>query len=131
MMTVLGCVAFQHNVWLVLLAVVVCALGCWAVTGLFGRVLLTLGAQRLGWQFLTAIAAGSTIWCTHFVGMLSYQPDAPISFDPILTIVSSLLAVLGAGVGLAAATVSPRRWAPILGGVLLGLSIAAMHYCGM
>ncbi len=131
MMTVLNCEAFQHNVWLVLLAALVCALGCWAVTGLFGRVLLTVGAQRRGWQFLTAIAAGSTIWCTHFVGILSYQPDVPISFDPILTIVSSLLAVLGSGVGIAVATASPRREAPIVGGALLGLSIAAMHYCGM
>jgi diguanylate cyclase len=126
-----GCVAFGHNLWLVLVAAGVCVVGCWVFLGLFERALQAEGRQRAGWQILAAISAGASIWCTHFVAMLAYDSGAPVSYEPRLTIASALVATFGAALALMTATAGrSRAWAPI-GGALLGLSIGAMHYSGM
>jgi len=131
MTAVLGCIFFQHDIRLVLVAAIVCATGCWAITSLFQRAIGTTGLQRAGWHFLTALAAGSSIWCTHFVAVLAYEPGVPVGFDPVLTIVSLLIAVVGAGFGFVVAASGLTRWAPIFGGGLVGVAISAMHYTGM
>jgi len=131
MTAVLGCIFFQHDIWLVLVAAIVCATGCWAVTRLFQRAIGTTGLQRAGWHFLTALGAGSSIWCTHFVAILAYEPGAPVGFDPVQTIVSLLIAVAGAGFGFVVAASGVTRLAPIFGGGIVGLAISAMHYTGM
>jgi diguanylate cyclase (GGDEF)-like protein len=127
----LGCIYFQHDIWLVLVAAIVCATGCWAITRLFQRAIRTTGLQRAGWHFLTALAAGSSIWCTHFVAILAYEPGVPVGFDPVLTVVSLLIAVAGAGFGFLVAASGLTRWTPLFGGAVVGLAISAMHYTGM
>ena len=131
MVSVFECVAGQHNIWLVLVAALVCIAGAWTILRLFQRAQATKGAQSIGWHFLTAVAAGSSIWCTHFIGVLAYKSTAPVTFDPVLTILSLLIAIGGAAPGfvLAARGKSPRTSA--MGGGIIGLAIAAMHYTGM
>jgi diguanylate cyclase (GGDEF)-like protein len=131
MTAVLGCIFFQHDFKLVLVAAIVCATGCWAITRLFQRAIGTTGLQRTGWHFLTALAAGSSIWCTHFVAILAYEPGAPVGFDPVLTAVSLLIAVVGAGLGFIVAASGLTRLAPIFGGGIVGVAVSAMHYTGM
>ena len=131
MMTILDCVVDMHNFWLVVVAALVCASGSWAILCLFERASRTAGLQRAGWHFLTAVAAGAAIWCTHFIAMLAYQPGAPVSFDPLMTIVSLLVAIVGAGAGFVLAASGARRYAPALGGAIVGMAIAVMHYTGM
>ena len=131
MMLVVGCITQRHNLWLVLLAAVVCIAGSWAVIRLFHRARETAGLQRIGWHFLAAVAAGAAIWCTHFIAMLGYRPGVPVSLDPILTVASLIIAVGGAAVGFVVATASVGRLAPAVGGGIVGLAISAMHYTGM
>ncbi len=130
-MRVITCIATEHNLWLVLLAAVMCVTGCWVTMGLFERARKTLGLQMRGWLFLTAVAAGSSVWCTHFIAMLAYQPGVPITFDPFMTMLSLVFAITGAGAGLAMASNVKHRFAPELGGAMVGLAVAAMHYTGM
>ncbi|MDF1609553.1 EAL domain-containing protein [Hoeflea sp. YIM 152468] len=131
MMTVVTCIVEDHNIWLVLVAAFVCASGSWAVICLFERASRTAGLQRAGWHFLAAVAAGAAIWCTHFIAMLAYQPGAPVSLDPVLTMVSLLVAIGGAGCGFIVAASGLTRFAPVLGGASVGMAIAVMHYTGM
>ncbi|MBB3454520.1 diguanylate cyclase (GGDEF)-like protein [Rhizobium sp. BK313] len=131
MMTVLGCIVGKHNIWLVLVAAVVCIAGSWVIIRLFDRAASTTGAQRIGWHLLTTVAAGSAIWCTHFIAMLAYYPDVPVSFDPVMTIVSLLIAMVGVQLGLIVAASGLTRLAPAVGGGIVGLAIVAMHYTGM
>lgn len=130
-MRVISCIATEHNLWLVLLAALMCVTGCWVTIGLFDRSRKTTGVQMKGWLFLTAVAAGSSIWCTHFIAMLAYQPGAPITFDPVLTMASLVIAIVGTGLGFTLASGKSRRLAPEWGGVVVGLAISAMHYTGM
>ncbi|PHR19052.1 MAG: bifunctional diguanylate cyclase/phosphodiesterase [Hoeflea sp.] len=131
MITILGCVINEHNIWLVLVAAIVCASGSWAVICLFERAARTDGLQRAGWHFLSAVAAGAAIWCTHFIAMLAYEPGAPVTFDPVMTMLSLLIAIAGAGAGFIVAAGGSIRFAPAFGGAIVGMAIAVMHYTGM
>ncbi|MFS8112314.1 EAL domain-containing protein [Rhizobium jaguaris] len=130
-MTVLGCIAGKHNIWLVIVAAVVCIAGSWVIIRLFDRAAGTTGAQRIGWHLLTTVAAGSAIWCTHFIAILAYHPDVPVSFDPVMTIMSLLIAMVGVQLGLVVAASGLTQLAPAVGGGIVGLAIVAMHYTGM
>lgn len=71
--------------------------------------------------------AGVAIWCTHF----GYDAGVPIGFDPAMTVVSLLIAVIGSTIGFVLAGSRWTRFTPTLGGAIVGLAIAAMHYTGM
>jgi len=131
MYTVLGCIAFEHDLILVAIAALVCCAGSWATVRLFRRAAATTAAERLAWLVLSAVVAGSSIWCTHFIAMLGYHPGVPIAFDPVLTIISLLVAITGAVFGFAVAACPFSRLAPTIGGAAVGLAIVTMHYTGM
>ncbi|WP_229726536.1 putative bifunctional diguanylate cyclase/phosphodiesterase [Sphingomonas alpina] len=125
------CIAREHDPWLVMLAVFVCCTGAFAIVQMFNRAQGTAGMQRFGWLFLTSVGAGATIWCTHFVAMLAYKAGVPVALDPVLTIVSLIVAIGGTSIGLAVATWRQNRLCSIAGGILVGAAISAMHFTGM
>jgi NO-binding membrane sensor protein with MHYT domain len=90
---------------------------------------------RVWWLGLAAVAIGGTgIWTMHFVAMLGFSVvGSPIRYDVGLTAASAVLAVVTVGTGLMIALLgsSARRLRVVIGGVLAGLGVAAMHYTGM
>lgn len=130
-MRVITCLVTEHNLWLVGLAAAICIAGGAITFRLFSLMRDRDGRQVHGWAFLTAIAAGSSIWCTHFIAMIAYQVKAPVVFDPGLTLASLLIAIVGCAVGFGIAGVTKNSLAPIVGGAVVGLSVTAMHYTGM
>ncbi|WP_333631003.1 MHYT domain-containing protein, partial [Agrobacterium cavarae] len=131
MMTVLGCIVYEHNIWLVLVAVLLCGTGSWVTSRLFSKTTTATGKQRIGWQAMTALSAGVAIWCTHFVAMLGYDAGVPIGFDLSLTVVSLLVVLFGNAIGFAVAVSNRHPIMPALGGAIVGLAISTMHYTGM
>lgn len=131
MIDVAMCIGRDHDLWLVLLAVFVCCTGAFAILQMFGRAKVTHGFQRVAWLFLTAVGAGATIWCTHFVAMLAYRAGVPVQLDPVLTIVSLIVAIVGTGVGFGVAAWRPRPAQAAIGGALVGIAISGMHFTGM
>jgi len=131
MITVLNCIATQHEAWLTTLAALICLVGSAITLNLVRKAAKCHGAVRYGWHFLVAIASGSTVWSTHFVAMLAYEPSAPVVLLPDLTILSLVIAVVGTGIGFVVMTGGFPRFAPVIGGAMVGASIAAMHYIGM
>jgi diguanylate cyclase (GGDEF)-like protein len=132
MIEILLCVAYEHEPWLVLLSALICFAGSAAIMQLLDRGrAMDAWLQRFAWNFLASVAAGATIWCTHFVAMLAYQIGVPFTFDPVQTTVSLLVAIIGANIGFNLAFSPIGRVAPLLGGVVVGLAISAMHYVGM
>ncbi|WP_052699438.1 bifunctional diguanylate cyclase/phosphodiesterase [Hyphomicrobium sp. 99] len=129
-MSVVACILTAHDLRLVFLAALVCVGGSWVAMGLLKRARENFGFQQKGWLFLGAVAAGSSVWCTHFIAILAYQVPAPFTFDPILTFASLLLAISGIAVGFIVAG-RKFRYSAIVGGGLSGVAISAMHYIGM
>jgi diguanylate cyclase (GGDEF)-like protein len=130
MMRVVSCVVLLHDLWLVALAAIVCIGGGWVGLRLFRRARERHGRQRAGWTFLAAVATGASVWCTHFIAMLAYEVQAPVTFEPVLTMISLLVVIAG---GTAAFAIANRKdiHSLVAGGVLLGASVAGMHYSGM
>ncbi|MEI4471822.1 sensor histidine kinase [Frigidibacter sp. MR17.24] len=131
MTRIIACIAIQHDVSLVVLAAFLCIAGSWVTARLYAQARTATGRQVVPLYLMTATTAGVAIWCTHFVAMLGFSPNVPVSFDLPLTFVSLLIAVFGSAAGIAIAARSRRRRAPALAGAVLGLSISGMHYAGM
>lgn len=130
MTAILACITVDHDLSLVALAALVCALGSWVTVRLFVRARAAEGLPRLGWLFMDAVATGSSVWATHFIAMLAYDPGVPMTFAADLTIASLLLAILGTFVGVWVA-LSGVALAYEIGGGLVGGAVATMHYVGM
>ncbi|VWX52991.1 bifunctional diguanylate cyclase/phosphodiesterase [Novosphingobium sp. 9U] len=130
-MRVLTCLLYEHDLWIVLLAALMCLTGSIVAVTLFRRTLAESGTARFHWCFLSAVTAGAATWATHFIAMLGYKSGVPIDLDGPLTIASALIAVGGIAIGLLLATAKDRAFSVVIGGGAIGLSIAAMHYVGM
>lgn len=129
-MRFLTCLTDDHNLWLVGLAAGLCLIGSIITFRLYRRLRAAEKGTRLAWAFMGAVATGATIWCTHFVAMIAYEPGAAISYEPVLTGVSLGVAIGGSALALWVASRAVRFSAEI-GGVLFGLTVVAMHYTGM
>ncbi|WP_029057655.1 putative bifunctional diguanylate cyclase/phosphodiesterase [Stappia stellulata] len=128
---VLSCIATEHNPFLVALAALMCVVGSWISFSLFRRARDTRGSTRAGWLFLNGMASGSAVWCTHFIAILAFETPLSLEFDPLLTILSLMLAIVGTGIGFGLASSGWGRFAPEAGGLFVGAAIAGMHYLGM
>lgn len=130
MLRILNCITNDHNPWLVVLSLLICAAGSWVTIRLYMRADITRGLQRAGWVFLAAVAGGTAVWCTHFLALIAYETILKPEYEPMLTMLSLMVAILGMS---ASFGLSFLRFpaAPELGGAGVGLSAAAMHYVGM
>jgi PAS domain S-box-containing protein len=122
----------SYDYRLVALSVLIAMLASFAALELAGRVTAARGGARFNWLTGGALAMGLGIWSMHYVGMLAYSLPVAIYYDwP--TVLASLLAAIFASCA-ALFVVSRRRMGLLaagLGGVAMGLGIAAMHYIGM
>ncbi|HVW75457.1 MAG TPA: MHYT domain-containing protein [Rhizomicrobium sp.] len=128
MLHVLGCITQQHDARLVGLATVLCFFACFTAMSMIGRARGAEKRARLMWLGAAAFAAGSGIWATHFVAMLAYMSPLTMGFDIHLTMLSALVAIVLSGAGY---WMSLTRPGPLLGGIVVGAGIGAMHYIGM
>jgi NO-binding membrane sensor protein with MHYT domain len=92
------------------------------------------GFAKARWLALAAVSIGATgIWAMHFIAMLGFTiPGQQIGYNVPLTVGSMLVAVAVVGVGLFIVGFGDDSWSRlVVGGVVLGLGAAAMHYLGM
>lgn len=123
----------KYNYGLVFLSYLVAALGSYAFLQFATRIAdLRDHGLRLSWLAIGAIAMGGAIWAMHFIGMLAHVLPIPVAYDPVITALSIVPAILAAGIALhvvARPVVSTSRL--LIGGALMGAGIGAMHYTGM
>src|SRR5580693_2998596 len=121
-----------YDPYLVALSVLVASFASYTALGLSGHVGTAQGLARRVWLVAAAITMGGGIWSMHFIGMLAFVMPIPMSYDIRLTTLSLLVAILVTGGGfyvISRQSASPLRL--VLGGIFMGLGIAAMHYTGM
>jgi NO-binding membrane sensor protein with MHYT domain len=109
-------------------------LGCFLGLQCTQRARAMEGAARARWLLLAAVSIGATgIWVMHFIAMLGFTIDNQvIQYNVPVTILSMLIAVgvVAAGlliVGFGGDGVRPL----VLGGTIIGIGVAGMHYMGM
>ena len=88
MLTVYNCITNAHDLRLVGLAAVICALASFTSFTLLHHVRKSAGRMRSLWLAVSAVATGFGTWATHFVAMLAFAPGVPSGYDLGLTILS-------------------------------------------
>ena len=123
-----------YDPWLVATSVVMAILAAYVALSISDRIVAAkTEPTRWAWTSAGAIVMGGGIWAMHFVGMLAFSLPCGVGYNPIGTILSIVPGTLASGVAL---SVIGRKEQPgplrlLVGAVLMGVGIAAMHYSGM
>ncbi|WP_282053012.1 bifunctional diguanylate cyclase/phosphodiesterase [Phaeobacter inhibens] len=132
MYSVVQCITQEHSLGLVAVAALVCVIGSCLSVLMTQRLGRTAGTRKLVQLALTSLISGGTVWTTHFIAMLAFDPGYAHGYDPLLTGVSLAAAVVGMlmtnGVYAFAHSTNYRVAAS---GAMFGLSVSTMHYLGM
>ncbi|KQV29796.1 diguanylate cyclase [Rhizobium sp. Root73] len=131
MLKVLSCIATDHSYGLLALAALVCVLGSILTVRLYVRVQRSAGMQKLNWLFMSGVVGGSTIWMTHFIAMLSFNPPLAHAYEPMLTMASLAAAIVITIMGFLITAAGRPSIVIEFGGCVVGAGIAIMHYTGM
>lgn len=131
MLKIYNCIAYAHDLRLVGLAAVICALASFTAIDLLRHARKSTDRLRMVWLGVSAISTGFGIWATHFVAMLAFQPGLPNGYNIELTLTSLIAAILLTAAGLAVSLIPNWRPAPWIGGAIVAGGIATMHYLGM
>ena len=122
-----------YDLALVPLSFVVASLAAYAALGVAGR----MGAAetpiaRRSWLTAGAASMGLGVWAMHFIGMLALRLPISVNYDIFVTLLSMAPAILASGVVLLVICRTKIEIPELmLGGILMGAGIGAMHYTGM
>ena len=131
MLTVYDCLVNEHDLRLVALAALVCAVASFSAINLLHHVRNSSGELRYLWLAVSATATGFGIWATHFIAMLAFSPGVASGYNVVLTSLSLVLAIAITGIGLGVSLEKSVPGCAWLGGAIVGGGIATMHYTGM
>ncbi|MEB8478918.1 bifunctional diguanylate cyclase/phosphodiesterase [Cronobacter malonaticus] len=122
----------QYDHILVVTSFIVAILASSTALNMAGRVTTSNGNVARIWLLGGSVAMGIGIWAMHFIGMLAMSLPVTLSYDPLITAASLLIAIGSALFALwlvCGAELKVSRLIP--GSLVLGCGIAAMHYTGM
>ena len=126
------CITQEHDLRLVALSALICVLGCITTTTILAHVQLSNKRTTTRWLVMAAVLFGFSVWSLHFVAMLAFLPSHSIGYDPVETVGSVAVAIVGASGALF--ILRSRQRTPtrvLLSGIMLGAGVAGMHYLGV
>ena len=124
-------VVVHHGPALVLISYLIAVLASFTALEMAERLRGATGPSRWFWHAAGAVTLGGGIWSMHFVDMLGAKIPLAHGYDPGLTAVSGLVAIAAVAVGLCVFDHKVTMLRIAGAGLLVGLGIVAMHYCGM
>ncbi len=116
---------------LVLLSLLVAIFSSWMGLQIAGQA-RQRSSQRTVFLLTGSLALGAGVWAMHFIGMLAFNLCTQVAYNPMTTILSSLPSIFASYVALS--LIARERLGGcglLVGGVLVGAGIGAMHYAGM
>src|SRR5262245_25065072 len=122
----------NYNYGLVLLSLVIAMSASYVALELAGRMTATTGRSRALWLAGGSTSMGLGIWSMHYIGMFAFTLPVPVLYDLPMVFVSLMAAILASAVALLVVS-RPRTkaWTLVVGSIVMGGGIAAMHYIGM
>lgn len=123
----------RHEPFLVLLAFTVACAACFATLDMAERQSHNEHptAQRQ-WRVLGACCLAGGVWAMHFISMLAFQAPVEVHYDVSLTVLSLLIALIVAWLGMNSLNRSQMRVQHYLqSAALIGAGIILMHFVGM
>src|SRR4051812_139659 len=130
MRSVYTCLTEAHDHRLILLAAGICVTGVYGSFSVAAQAARSAGRAAWAWGAAAIVASGCTAWATPMVALLAFRPGMPAGFEPTLTALSLLIAIVGIGISIGLVIGQRDRTRRFAAGLALGLSIAALHYLG-
>lgn len=125
-------VAATYSPALVFISLCVAILASYTALDLTGRIATARGRTAYLWMGGGALAMGFGVWSMHFIGMLALELPLELGYDLGLTLWSLLVAILSCGFALwLVSQPSLPALQLLLGALIMGAGISAMHYSGM
>ena len=123
----------SYNFFLVGLSFIVAVFGSFTSLQLMRGIRAEDGKSKTGWIIAAALAlGGGAIWTMHFIGMIAYETNMEMGYDPIMTFGSLIIAVVVVGAGIFMLSKNPDSVVMLLiAGGITGLGVASMHYAGL
>ena len=122
----------SYSYWLVLLSVIVAIFASYTALDLATRITASRGTASRAWLVGGAFSMGIGVWSMHFIGMLAFSLPVPMGYDVPITVLSLVIAIVVSSFALYTVSRDKLTWRNLLvGGVLMGFGICAMHYTGM
>ena len=125
-------VAATYSPALVFISLCVAILASYTALDLTGRIATARGRTAYLWMGGAALGKGFGVWSMHFIGMLALELPLELGYDLGLTLWSLLVAILSCGFALwLVSQPSLPALQLLLGALIMGAGISAMHYSGM
>jgi len=122
----------SHNTGLVALSYCVALLASYTAILTLERVRIYQSTvARYSWLIVSAVISGIGVWSMHFIGMLAFKLNLPMSHGVLLTLTSVIPAIIGSFIAMKVQVSSPSVGATLIAGTVLGAGIGVMHYTGM
>jgi diguanylate cyclase (GGDEF)-like protein len=122
----------SYDTGLVTLSLLIAVLASYTALDMAGRVAAAKGRSALFWLIGGSIAMGIGIWSMHFIGMLAYRFPMPMRYDPAITLLSLVIAILSSLFALWIVCHSSLSWQQLVfGAATMGAGVCTMHYTGM
>ncbi|WGJ16411.1 EAL domain-containing protein [Methylocapsa sp. D3K7] len=123
-----------YDLNIVALSIAVAIIASYTALDMAGRVSASDSSARKSviWLVAGAMSMGTGIWSMHFIGMLSFHLPIKVAFDLPITLLSLIIAIVASFIALfflRQAQLGIRNL--VIGTILMGSGIAAMHYTGM
>src|SRR5215475_13440895 len=97
MLKVYNCIVTAHDLRLVVLAALVCALASFSAISLLSHSRHAQKSMRPVWLGIAAVSTGCGIWATHFIVMLAFSPGIASGYNIALTVLSLVAAIVLTG----------------------------------
>ncbi len=131
MLKLYGCIAYSHDIRLVVLAGILCVFASFTTISLLERTRAASPSHRWAWIWASAVASGIGVWATHFVGMLAYRPRLPINYDIEDHDPVDRRRHPGFRIRYRPSPCAAGRGMALIGGAITGLAATTTHYLGM
>ncbi|WP_058306464.1 diguanylate cyclase domain-containing protein [Gracilibacillus massiliensis] len=126
-------IPMNYNYFIVILSILIAIFASFTTIELIGIARTSLRVKKKNLILLAAITMGLGIWSMHFTGMIaSGIGDYNLRINLIATILSLVVAVVGSLIAFRIVLWKKSNISFMsISSILMGLSIASMHYIGM
>ena len=117
---------------LVVLSILIAMLASYTAFDLLARVVAARRWGRVSWFTAGSVEMGIGIWSMHFTGMFAFTLPVPVTYHWPTAFLSFLIAAFSCAVAFYIVTQENLANGKIaIGGIIMGVGIAALHYTDM
>jgi signal transduction histidine kinase/CheY-like chemotaxis protein len=122
----------SYELGLIFLSYAIAVFASFTALDLAMRIGESHGLTRKIWIGGCAFSMGGGIWTMHFTAMLAFKLPLAVSYNIWTTLLSLGIAIIASGIAFFYANTRPVKISKIaIGGLIMGIGIAAMHFTGM